>query len=104
LPNGQKYNQDESDPKAISELQSERSRFARRKTLVEFATRMHDSICHNGTKGTNALNKANLIRAPHAVYSRNLSRYEFWPFGMLEHRMATGQLQSPKEMSNAVTV
>jgi hypothetical protein len=42
LPKGQKYNQDCFLLKATPELQSERSRFPRRKILVEFVAHMDD--------------------------------------------------------------
>jgi hypothetical protein len=87
----------------IPELQSERSRFVRRKTLVEFAARMDNSICDNGTEGTNALDKANVIWAPHPVYSPGVSPRDFWPFGMSKHWMTDRQLQSSKEILDAVT-
>jgi hypothetical protein len=59
---GQKYNQDYFAENVIPALQSERSRFAPRKTLVEFAAQMDPSKCHNGTKVTNTLDNANVIR------------------------------------------
>jgi hypothetical protein len=61
LPKGQKYNQDYFVQKIISELQSERSRFARGKTLAEFAMHMDNSIYRNVAKLANALDKANVI-------------------------------------------
>jgi hypothetical protein len=54
LPKGQKYNQDYFVQKMIPELQSERSRFARRNAPVELAAHMDNSMCHNGTKVINA--------------------------------------------------
>jgi hypothetical protein len=50
LPNGQKYNSDYFVQNMIPELQSERSRFARRKTVIEFAANMDNSMCRNATK------------------------------------------------------
>jgi hypothetical protein len=44
LPKGQKYRQDDSVKKVILELQSEGSRFAHRKTLVEFAVQTDNSM------------------------------------------------------------
>jgi hypothetical protein len=61
LPKEHKYNQDYFVKKVIPELQSERSRFVRLKTLVEFAAQLDNSMCHNGTKMTNALDKTNFI-------------------------------------------
>jgi hypothetical protein len=103
LPQRQKYNQDYFGQKKIPELQSERFRFARQKTLVEFAAHMDNSICHNGTKVTNALDKVNVIRILHPVYSPDLSSCDFWFFGILKHRMTERQLQNPKEILNVVT-
>jgi hypothetical protein len=103
LPKGQKYDHDYLVQKVIPELQCERSRFARRKTLVEFAAHLDNSICHNGTKVTNALDKANVIQAPHAVYSPELSPCDFWLFGTLRHRITERQLQSAKEILGEFT-
>jgi hypothetical protein len=64
LPKGQKHNHDYFVQKVIPELESGRSGFARRKTVVEFAAQMNNSMCDNGTKVTNALEKARVIREP----------------------------------------
>jgi hypothetical protein len=63
LPKRHKCNQDYFVREVILELQSERFRFAGRKTLAKFTAHMNNSICHNGMKVTNALEKANIIRA-----------------------------------------
>jgi hypothetical protein len=93
--------EDDVAEKLTPELQSERSSFAHRKTLFEFAAHMSNSMCRNGTKVINALDKANIIRAAHPVYSPDLSPCDFWLFGMLTHRMMDMQLQSPKKILNA---
>jgi hypothetical protein len=87
----------------IPELPSERSNFARQKHLVEFAAQMDNSICRNGKKVTNALDKAKVIQSPHAVDSPDLSPCDFWLFEMLKHRMTDRQLPSPKTLLDAVT-
>jgi hypothetical protein len=97
LPKGQKYNQDYYVQEVTPELQSERSRFARRNTLVEFPVHMDNSICHNGTKVTTALNNVNVIRPSYLADSPDLTPYDFWLFGMLKHRMTDRQLPSQKE-------
>jgi hypothetical protein len=63
---------------------------------------MDNSMYHNGTKVTNTLDKASVIRAPHAVYSPDLSPCDFSLFGMLTPRITPRQLQSPKEILHAV--
>jgi hypothetical protein len=71
--------------------------------MVEFAAHMDNSMFHNGTKVTNALDKVNVIRIHHSVYSSDLNLCDFWLFGMLKHRMTDRQLQSPEEILDAVT-
>jgi hypothetical protein len=102
LPNAQKYDQEDFLQKVIPELKSERSRFARLKILVEFASHINNSRCDNGAKVTSALDKASLIRAGHPVDSPDPSPCDFWLFGMLAHRMMDRQLQSPKAILNVV--
>jgi hypothetical protein len=63
LAKGQKYNPDYFAQNVISELQSESSRFGRRKTVAEFAAHMPNSMCPNGTKVRRTLDKADVIRA-----------------------------------------
>jgi hypothetical protein len=99
----QKYDQEYWVQKVIPELQCERSRFARRKTLIESAAQMDNSRRHNRMKLTNALDKLKVIWALHPVYSPDLSPCDFWLFGMLKHWMADRQLQSPKENLDMVT-
>jgi hypothetical protein len=102
LPNGQKYDQDDLLQKVIPDLKPERSRFARLKILVEFASHIDNSMCHNGTKMTNTLDKASHIRARHPVNSPDLSPRDFWLFGMPVHRMTDRQPQRPKAILDAV--
>jgi hypothetical protein len=80
------------------ELYSERSRFARRKTVLAFAAHINNSRRHNGTKVTNALGKANVIRVSHSVYSPRLNASDFRLFGTFKHRMMDRQLQNSKEI------
>jgi uncharacterized protein (DUF488 family) len=79
---GQKYTLDYFVRKVVPEVQSERSRFARRKTMVVFAVYMDNSLCHRGKKATNILDKENVIPVPYLVYSPDLSPCDFWLFGM----------------------
>jgi hypothetical protein len=103
LPKGQKDDHDYFIQKVIPELQSKRSRFARPKTPVEFVAHMDSLISHNDTRMTNALGKANVIRGSHPVYSLDMSSCGFWLFEMLKHEITDRQLQSPKEILDAIT-
>jgi hypothetical protein len=71
--------------------------------MVEFAAHMDNSMCHNGTKVIDALNKANVIRALRLIDSLDLSPCDFWLFGMLKHQMTDRQLQNPKKILEKVT-
>jgi hypothetical protein len=77
------------------ELSSERSRFARRKALVEFAVHMDNSISQYDKQVPNPLDNANVVRPG--------ARSGLWFLEMLEHRITDRQLQSRKEALDAVT-
>jgi hypothetical protein len=77
---------------------------------------MDISMCHNGAKVTDALDKANVIRAALGRFARPeplwllasgfwllasgswLLASGFWLLGILKHRMTDRQLQSPTEI------
>jgi len=55
-----------------------------------------------GRKGETLWTKQTLSGPTHGLFTR-LSPCDFWPFGTLKHRMTDRQLQSPKEILDAVT-
>jgi hypothetical protein len=68
LPKGTKFNQDYFIDTVLPNLYSERRRIARRKGLPNFPVHMDNSMCHNGAKITEKLEKKRIARAPHPPY------------------------------------
>jgi hypothetical protein len=61
----------------LSNLYSEKRRIARHKDFPSFSVHMDNSICHNGAKITEKLEKRHIVQAPHPVYSSYFSPYDF---------------------------
>jgi histone-lysine N-methyltransferase SETMAR len=64
---------------------------------------MDNSMCHNGAKITEKLEKRHITRAPHPPYSPNLSPCDFWFFGILKQKMKERIFQSEKQILAAIT-
>jgi transposase len=62
-----------------------------------------NSICHNGAKITEELEKRHIARAPHPPYSPYLSPCDFWLFGILEQKMKKRVFQSEEQILAAIT-
>jgi hypothetical protein len=81
LPKGTKVNQDYFIDTVLPNLYSEKRQIARRKGLPSFSVHMDNSMCYNGAKITEELEKRHIARAPHPSYSPDLSSCDFWLFG-----------------------
>jgi hypothetical protein len=77
LPKGTKFNQDYFIDTLLPNLYSEKRRIARCKRLPSLSVHMDNSICHNGAKLTEKLEKRHIARAPHPPYSPELSLCDF---------------------------
>jgi hypothetical protein len=88
LPKAQKSNQDYFVQKVIPELQSERSRFARRKAQVELAAHGQFNVpqWHENDK---RFGQSKPYPAAHPC--------NFWVLGMSKHQMRDRQLQSQEK-------
>jgi histone-lysine N-methyltransferase SETMAR len=64
---------------------------------------MENSICHNGAKITEKLEKRHIVRVPHPPYSPDLSLCDFWLFGILKQKMKERVFQSEEQNLAAVT-
>jgi hypothetical protein len=87
LPKGTKFNQDYFIDTMLPNLYSEKIRVARRKCLLSFSVHMDKSMCHNGAKITEKLEKRHVARAHHTAYSPDPSPRNFWLFGTLKQKM-----------------
>jgi histone-lysine N-methyltransferase SETMAR len=64
---------------------------------------MDNSICYNGAKITEKLEKRHIARAPHPYYSPDLSPCDFWLFGILKQKMKERVFQSEEQILAAIT-
>jgi hypothetical protein len=64
---------------------------------------MNNSMCHNGAKITEKLEKRHIAWAPHPSYSRDLSRCDFWLFGILKHKIKEWVFKSEEQILAAIT-
>jgi transposase len=64
---------------------------------------MDNSMCHNGTKITEKLEKRHIVRAPHPPYSPDLSPCDFWLFGILKQKMKERVFHSEEQILAAIT-
>jgi hypothetical protein len=87
IPKGTKFNQDYFIDTVLPSLYSEKRRIARRNGLPSFSVHMGNSMCHNGAKITEKLEKRHVARAPHPPYLPDLSSCDFWLFGILKQKM-----------------
>jgi hypothetical protein len=60
LPKGTKFNQDYFIDAVLPNLYSEKRRIMRRKGLPNFSVHMNNSMCHNGAKITEKLEKRHI--------------------------------------------
>jgi hypothetical protein len=80
-PKGTKFNQDYFIDTVLPNLYSEKRRIARRKGIPSFSVHMNNSMCHNGAKIAEKLEKRHIARAPRPPYSSDLRLYNLWLFG-----------------------
>jgi transposase len=103
LPKGTKFNQDYFIDTVLPNLYSEKRRIARRKGLQSFSVHMDNSMCHNGAKITEKLEKRHIARPPYPPYSPDLSPCDFWLFGILKQKMKERGFQSEEQILAAIT-
>jgi hypothetical protein len=64
---------------------------------------MDNSVCHNGAKITEKLEKWHITGASHPLYSPYLSPRDFWSFGILKQKMKERDFQSEGQILAAIT-
>jgi hypothetical protein len=77
LPKGTKFNQNYFIDTVLPNLYNEKRRIVRRMGLPDFSVHMDNSVCHNGVKITEKLEKRYITRAPHPPYSPDFSPCDF---------------------------
>jgi transposase len=103
LPKGTKFNQDYFIDTVLPNLYSEKRQIARRKGLPSFSAHIDNSMCHNGAKITEKLEKRHIARASHPLYSPDLSPCGFWLFGILKQKMKERIFQIVEQILAAIT-
>jgi transposase len=103
LPEGTKFNQNYFVDTVLPNLYSEKRQIARRKGLPSFSVHMDNSMCHNGAKITEKLEKRHITRAPHPPYSPDLIPRDFWLFGILKQKKKERVFQSEEQILAAIT-
>jgi histone-lysine N-methyltransferase SETMAR len=64
---------------------------------------MDNSMCHNGAKITEKLEKGHIAPAPHPIYSPDLSPCDFWFFRILKQKMKGRVFESEEQILAAIT-
>jgi histone-lysine N-methyltransferase SETMAR len=103
LPKGTKFNQDYFIDMVLPNLYSEKRRIARRKGPPSFSVHIDNSMCHNGAKITEKLEKKHIAPAPHPPYSPDLSPCDFWLFEITKQKMKERVSQSEEQILVAIT-
>jgi transposase len=102
LPKGTRFNQDYFIDAVLPNLYREKTRIARHKGRPGFVVHMDHSMCHNGAKIMEKLESRHIVRAPHPLYSPDLSPCAFWLFGFLREKMKDRVFRSEEEISEAI--
>jgi transposase len=64
---------------------------------------MDNSVCHNGAKITEKLEKRHIERAPYSPYSPDLNPCDFWLFGILKQKIKERVFQNEEQILAAIT-
>jgi hypothetical protein len=63
---------------------------------------MDNSMCHNGRKISLELEHNKIERAPHPVYSPDISPCDFWMFGFLKEKLQEEELSTSDEIIEVI--
>jgi hypothetical protein len=102
LPKGTRFNQAYFIDAVPPNLYREKTRIARHKGRPGFGVHMDNSMCQNGAKVIEKLASRHIVRAPHPLYSPDLSPCDFWLFGFLKEKMKDQVFRSEEEMSEVI--
>jgi hypothetical protein len=64
---------------------------------------MNNSRCHNGKKITAEIQHQRFARAPHPLYSPDLSPCDFWIFGLMKHSLKDREIRAVQGLISALT-
>jgi hypothetical protein len=80
---------------------NEKKRFSHQKTAINLSVQMDNSICHNGHRVVDELRRLKILRAPHPLYSSDISPCDVWIFGDFKAKLKDSHLQGVEEILTA---
>jgi hypothetical protein len=86
LDSNESFTQDCFISVALSDLKKYAQNLRQREHPIELAVHLDNLPCHNGQKAVDKMRHKNMIRLDHAPCSSDLSRCDFWLFGVLKNR------------------
>jgi histone-lysine N-methyltransferase SETMAR len=87
----------------LPDLDREKLRYRRKNPGQGFFLHTNNSKCHNAKKITENLQKKHITRAPHQLYSPELSPCDFWFFGMVKQKIKDREFCSAQEMLSSLS-
>jgi hypothetical protein len=102
LPTDAEFNQDYFIHATCPAFYNEKRRISRKDGLPAFSVHMDNAMCHDGNKISEKLAKGRIERAPHSLYSPDISPCDCWLFGVLKHKMKNQEFQSQQEILSAL--
>jgi hypothetical protein len=103
LPKGTKFNQDYFIDTVLPNPYSEKRRIARGKGLPSFSVQMDNSMCYNGAKIIEKLEKKTYCASSSPTLFTDLSLFDFLLFGILKQKMKERVFQSGEQILAAIT-
>jgi hypothetical protein len=103
FPREEKCNQNHCPAVMAPELSKEESNAKRRVDKKQLVVHIDNSICHNGRKIQEYFARKKMTRAPHPVYSPDLSPCDFWFFGHAKEQMKDQIIMDESDQEDKVT-
>jgi transposase len=102
LQKGTKFNHNYFIDAIFPGLYNEKRRISCEEGFPAFSVHLDNSMCHKGNKISEKLAKRSIKRAPHPLYSPDISPCDFWFIGLLKHKMKDREFQSQQVILSAV--
>jgi hypothetical protein len=103
LPKGTTCTQNYFISDILPDLDGEKLRYRPKNPGQDFFRHMDNSKCHNAKKITGKLQKKQITRAPHPLYSPDLSPCNFWFFRMVKQKMKDREFCPGQEMLRSLS-
>jgi hypothetical protein len=86
----------------FSQIWKRKTRFSSKDPAGNFWVRMHNSMCHNGSKVAPKFEKHHVSRLLHPPCSPDISPCGFWLFGMLKGVLKGREFNSGNEIEEVI--